>query len=100
MSKSVLMSVFDRKAMLYSPPQAFLNDENAKRGYMSLMQAPDEKLTFQLFPEDFAIYYLGTYDLKTGKMDLLPNPEYRWSFVELKPRVVQTHVKVEQEVNQ
>lgn len=59
-----LFSVFDRKAVTWGPPMQFKTDELARRSGVTLLKSGDSEIA--KFPEDFDLYYVGTFDDDNG----------------------------------
>lgn len=59
-----LYSVYDSKAEQFSPPQAYLNDMLALRGFESIVN--DDNMLIKKYPEDFSIYYVGNLSDSDG----------------------------------
>jgi len=57
--------VFDSKALTYGMPFFTQNRGAAQRG-ISLQLRSDSKSMLAQYPEDFALYDMGTYDDDTG----------------------------------
>lgn len=61
MSKSsIVCSVFDKKSRTFSLPQVFANEEVARRSCALAMRDPDS--VFALYPEDYCLVVLATWD--------------------------------------
>lgn len=67
-----IYSVYDKKGCFYSNP--FVVD-NAIQAVRSFQQAIGDKNTqLAQYPEDFSLFYFGTFDEDKGVFDLLPIP--------------------------
>lgn len=58
--------LFDRKANIYMNPLTFLNDDEAMRWFTTIVNA-EETTNVSLYPQDFILVYLGTFDDESGK---------------------------------
>lgn len=59
-----IYSVFDKKAGVYNVPFFLQNNALAVRAFADLVNHDDSMIS--RFPEDFALYNIGSYDDKTG----------------------------------
>lgn len=66
MAKSMLFSVYDSKAEMHSPPMADRSIQSAIRRFTSEVASPESQLHH--YPEDFALYNIGTFDDETGEV--------------------------------
>ena len=67
-------SVYDKKGCFYSNP--FIVD-NAIQAVRSFQQAVMDKGTqISMYPDDFALFYFGTFDEDKGTFDLLAVPHH------------------------
>lgn len=62
-----LYSVYDLKSQTYSQPFPAKNHADALRGFS--VEVNNQKSQINQFPEDFCLYYLGTYDENFGKLE-------------------------------
>lgn len=60
-----LYAVFDRGARSYGSPMVFANDEICVRGCTDLVRAGGDAPMI-LYPADFDVYHIGSYDLDAG----------------------------------
>lgn len=77
-----MFAIMDSKAEVYNFPFAKLSHGEAERDFKTLCN--DDKTTVFKYPEDFDLYYLGTFDTTTGKMECLPTPQHIVKAVALK----------------
>jgi len=68
----VVVSIRDAKAESFSLPFFQANKALALRTFREL--SLDPKSQVNRYPEDYAIFQLGTFDDCTGSFDLLPQP--------------------------
>lgn len=59
-------ALYDKKAMCYFPPFTVENKIQAIRGVEREVNISDSVLN--RYPEDFALYYLGEFDNKSGRI--------------------------------
>lgn len=69
-----MFSIRDAKGEIFHPPFYKKTHGEAERDFAQLVQ--DDKSMAHKFPEDFDLYYLGTYDDGTGKMIPLDTPQH------------------------
>lgn len=67
-------SIRDSKAEVFNPPFYKKTHGEAERDFTSLVR--DEKSQPHLYPEDFDLYYCGTYDDQTGVFKSLDTPQH------------------------
>lgn len=80
--QSKLFTIRDTKAEFYGPPFVKKTPGEAERDFKSLVNDP--KSNVHLYPEDYDLFMLGTYDDLTGKMELLPSPQHVVKAINLK----------------
>lgn len=59
-----IYAVFDSVADTFAPPFTLNNDAEALRGFAGVAANPDTAV--HNHPQDFHLYRLGTYDVRTG----------------------------------
>jgi len=69
-----MYSVRDAKAEVFNPPFYQKTHGEAERTFAQLVRDP--KSTVSQFPEDYDLYYLGTYDDQAGKVQSLDTPQH------------------------
>lgn len=69
-----IYSVRDAKAELFNQPFFKNTHGEAERAFRELRQDP--KSFINKYPDDFDLYYVGTYDDQTGKIDALDTPQH------------------------
>lgn len=74
MQELKMFSIRDAKAEAYHQPFFKKSIGEAERDFTELCR--DEKSTLSKFPEDFDLYYLGTYSDQTGKFQTLDTPQH------------------------
>ncbi len=62
-----LLSVFDMAANRYMDPFAAPTIEFALRGFSEVCRTPEHQ--FSKFPEDYALYHVGTFDPELGTIE-------------------------------
>ena len=65
-------TVFDSKAERFLRPFFAENTAVALRSFQELIRTHDHQ--FNKFPEDYALFHIGSYDEKTGELTPLPAP--------------------------
>jgi len=69
-----MYSVRDSKAETFHPPFYKRTHGEAERDFQAL--AHDEKSQVSKFPEDFDLYWVGSYDELSGKVNGLDSPQH------------------------
>lgn len=67
-------SIRDSKGEIFHPPFYKKTHGEAERDFAQLVQ--DEKSTIAKFPEDFDLYFVGTYDDNSGLFSALDTPQH------------------------
>lgn len=82
---SLMFSVFDRKAKTFSVPFFSQRRELAIRSVASMVSDVSAQASMLArFPEDFALFQLGSFDDESAKLELLGIPELVCNAVDLK----------------
>ena len=76
-----MYSIRDSKAKAYNQPWFAKSDEEAERNFAFLAKKPDSMIS--QFPEDYDLFYVGTYDDQTCKIDALETPQHMIKAVNL-----------------
>lgn len=66
--------VRDSKAEIYNNPFFSITHAEAERTFQSAVRDPKTKVG--QYPEDFDLYYVGTYDDNTGKIMPTDSPQH------------------------
>jgi len=69
-----MFTIRDSKGEVFHPPFFNHTHGEAERNFHELTK--DEKSMIAKYPEDYDLYYLGTYDNQTGKITSLETPEH------------------------
>lgn len=69
-----VFSIRDSKSELFGTPFFNITHGEAERNFKTLVNDP--KSSVSVYPEDFDLYYLGTYDDITGKVVPIDSPEH------------------------
>lgn len=69
-----MFSIRDAKGEIFHPPFFKKTHGEAERDFAQLVR--DEKSMAFKFPEDFDLYYVGTYDDSTGKIEPMDTPQH------------------------
>lgn len=77
-----MFSIRDSKAETFHQPWFAKNQAEAERNFTQL--ARDEKSTISQFPEDYDLYYIGTYDDERGVADPVDTPQHIAKAIALK----------------
>lgn len=67
-----VFSIYDSKAAVYTKPFFSRTTNEALRDWKAVVGDP--KAPYSMFPEDFCLFELGTYDQATAKFELLAVP--------------------------
>jgi len=62
----IVVSVYDKKAMTFSVPNFVVNTASAIRSFRMELNKSSPNDPVSSYPDDFAIYDLGTFDESTG----------------------------------
>lgn len=79
---SKIFTIRDSKAEVFNTPFYAKTHGEAERSFSQLVRDP--KSTVSQFPEDYDLYYLGTYDDQTGKAEWLDTPQHLQKAVSVK----------------
>lgn len=80
--KTNLYAILDHSTGTYNMPFPAKTEAEAKRMCLTAMASPDT--VFNLYPDDFTLYYVGTFNQDTGEMQQDLFKTRIASFVELK----------------
>lgn len=69
-----VFAIYDTKALMYNLPFFQRSQSSAIRTFTDM--ANDPKSIINRHPQDFVLYYLGTFDDASGEFDQLSNPEH------------------------
>lgn len=72
--QQLLFSIRDSKGDFFNQPFPQLTKAEALRTFAELANDPQSRIAKH--PEDYDMYYLGTYDTITGLIDALKSPEH------------------------
>lgn len=72
--QQLLFTIRDTKGDIYNKPFPQLTKSEALRTFADL--ANDPQSTLSKHPEDYDLYYLGTFDTTSGKIEPLKSPEH------------------------
>lgn len=71
---SNMYSLFDKKTLVFHPPIFSHNALDAKRYFVRMLRS-DRQLNFCVFPEDFRVYAVGTFNDSSGELVSCKSPE-------------------------
>lgn len=77
-------SIRDQKGEVYHTPFFKKTHGEAERDFKQLVSDPQS--TLAKFPEDFDLYYVGTYDDQRGTFQPLDTPQHLVKAIDLKDR--------------
>lgn len=69
-----MFSIRDSKGEFYSSPFYKKTDAEAQRDFATLVRDGNNQVS--KYPEDFDLYFIGTFDDITGKVDALATPHH------------------------
>jgi len=69
-----MYSVRDAKTEIFNPPFYKKTHGEAERDFTTLCR--DDKSQVAQYPEDYDLYFLGTYDDVSGRIDSLDTPQH------------------------
>ena len=81
-----LYSIYDVKAKIWEPPCYCHNHNDAMRMFTKYLQQANGDTGFSMyasFPEDYQIFYLGTYNDENARFKREQNPEIVCTFADL-----------------
>lgn len=81
---NLLFAVRDSKAEFYAPPFVKMSRGEAERDFQTLVR--DEKSKIHMYPEDYDLFELGTYDENTGKIVPHDTPRHMMKAIDLKQK--------------
>jgi hypothetical protein len=73
--KMVIVSIMDTAAGAYGRPAFVASEGVAVRQFQDEVNRASEDNQLYKHPDDFQLYYLGTFDDNSGTMDLLGSPK-------------------------
>lgn len=73
--KMVIVSILDTAAGAYGRPAFVASEGVAIRQFQDEVNRPHEDNQLYKHPDDFQLYYIGTFDDNTGGMDLMASPK-------------------------
>lgn len=73
--KMVIVSILDTAAGAYGRPAYIASEGVAIRQFQDEVNRESEDNQLYKHPDDFQLYYLGTFDDNTGGFDLLASPK-------------------------
>lgn len=69
-----IYAIRDAKAEAFQPPWYKNTHGEAERDFRTAVN--DDKSFLNKYPEDYDLYYLGTYDTNEGKFQTLDTPQH------------------------
>lgn len=69
-----IYSIRDSKGEVFNNPFLKLTHGEAERDFTQVVRDP--KTTINAFPEDYDLWYLGTFDNVTGRFETLETPQH------------------------
>jgi hypothetical protein len=69
-----MYTIHDSKAEIFHPPYVKHSHGEAERDFTTAVN--DERTNMNKYPEDFNLYYVGSWDDNTGKAELLDSPQH------------------------
>ena len=72
--KMVIVSILDTAAGAYGRPAYVASEGVAMRQFQDEVNRASDDNQLYRHPDDFQLFYLGTFDDNTGAMDLLAQP--------------------------
>lgn len=70
----MMYTILDTKSGVFGPLMSFLNDHTAIRSFQEMIISRDEGSLLALYPTDFTLYCIGTFDNENGSIQTLPAP--------------------------
>lgn len=81
-----VFSIRDSKGEIFHQPFFNKSHGEAERNFRELTN--DQKSMISKYPEDFDLYYLGTYDDNSGRMEPLDTPQHIIKAVNVKQQSI------------
>lgn len=78
-----MYSIRDAKAGIFHKPWHAMSHGDAERQFQKLVNDPKAE-NIHDFPEDFDLYFMGTFDEITGNIETLVTPEHQVKAIALK----------------
>ena len=69
-----IYTIKDNKANMFNVPFYSIHKNDAVRSFTRA--ASDPQTNLNQFPNDFDLYYLGTFDEETSKFNLMETPQF------------------------
>ena len=69
-----VMVIYDEAIRQYGFPMSFRTHNEVKREYMTIVNNPSEQSNMHLYPDQFKVYEIGSYDTETGLVSPLNQP--------------------------
>lgn len=85
---SNLYSILDVKANMYGPIISFENDMTAIRAFSEMLISGDKNSMLALYPTDYLLFCVGSFDQKTGIVNSVPAPQHVVSGMECVSRAI------------
>lgn len=73
--KYTVCCIYDRVAQVWGIPNFTNSKGGTVRSFADEINRPAENNQLHQHPDDFDMYYLGTFDDRESTFDLLPSPE-------------------------
>lgn len=67
-------AIYDVKSGMYGPAMTFVNDSTAIRSFQEMLTSQDPNSLLSLYPADYILFCLGSYNQQTGFIEALPAP--------------------------
>lgn len=64
-----IYSIRDAKGNVFFTPKYFRNEDEARRYIHQLVNTPNEQNLINRYPEDYDLFYLGTYNEESGRIN-------------------------------
>lgn len=72
--KLLAFSIRDIKSGIYNPPTYHATPGEAERWFRTHVNRKDGQNNLNLYPEDFSMFQIGSYDDQTGRLESLEMP--------------------------
>lgn len=69
-----VLVIYDEAVRQFGYPMSFRTHNEARREYMTIVNNPAEQSNMHLYPDQFKVYEIGTYDTETGLVTPLNQP--------------------------
>lgn len=74
--KLEMYSIYDIKSKIFTTPRYAINENTAKRMFYCVFN--ENKSMYKIFPNDYQVFKIGTFDDVTAEIILEARPTFMW----------------------